>query len=440
MEKYSEKQLLMLSNFVYLAPAAEEGTISEILSDYKSPDGTFTTDSVYQAGIGGGLTGEEVRDLFTMMDEECTLSPSFAQLSVSRRLDEEDVRAFCYTDKQDENPVVVFRGTGGTKEAWRDNVYGAYNDNTRLQNTADEFIKYECSVYDDITVTGHSKGGNLSQYVTVMNEEKVSRCISFDGQGFNNEFIGNHAAEIARSAPKIKSVCAYNDYVNVLLTAIAGTVMFVKNEEDGVNAHSSYWLLKSNEYDENGDFKEEEPQSFVTKIIHGLSDSITSVIDFMEEADKFILCTLLGDTVTGLVGAQGKDGVADALKSAGDEGMSVIYTKMNSVFADETGGIKDLPSGGFYFDCKGVENIVDCFGQHLADTKRISNKIAELKDVCDYGVTERIYSNMALERIMFKIDEIDRRMNSMTETMAYAVRRYKAKEMFIAARMGSHNP
>lgn len=37
--------------------------------------------------------------------------------------------------------------------------------------------------YDSITVTGHSKGGNKAQYVTVLSD-KVDRCISMDGQGF----------------------------------------------------------------------------------------------------------------------------------------------------------------------------------------------------------------------------------------------------------------
>ena len=50
-------------------------------------------------------------------------------------------------------------------------------------------MKYECANYTDITVTGHSKGGNMSQYATVMCSGQVSKCISFDGQGFNKDFI-----------------------------------------------------------------------------------------------------------------------------------------------------------------------------------------------------------------------------------------------------------
>ena len=438
MDNYSEEQLLMLSNFVYLGASQNEGTISEVLSMYENADGTFSKESVSRVGIGGGLDADEVSDLFTRMKAECAKDPSFGDLSPARRLEESDIRAVCYTTSSDENPVVVFRGTGGTKEAWRDNVYGAYNDNTRLQNTADEFVRYECGAYEDITVTGHSKGGNLSQYVTVMNDDKISRCVSFDGQGFNDEFIADNAERIAKSAPKIKSICAYNDYVNVLLGAIAGTVLYVNNNESGVNAHSSYHLLASNDFDADGNFTDQKSQSLIAKAIGKVSGDIASVISLMDDGDNFILCTLLGDTVANIVMAEGSDGAAEGIKKSVKEGMAVISVKMNSVFDDKESEIKSLPSGGVYFDEMGIREAAGNFYEHRNMTIRVIDRIAELKEVNDYGFAERIYSNMALERITDRLTDINNRIVLMEEVLESAARRYRAKEMLIASQMESH--
>ena len=41
---------------------------------------------------------------------------------------------------------------------------------------------------NNITVTGHFKGGNKAQYVTIVTD-RIGRCVSFDGQGFSKEFL-----------------------------------------------------------------------------------------------------------------------------------------------------------------------------------------------------------------------------------------------------------
>src|SRR5471030_1826429 len=83
------------------------------------------------------------------------------------------LRFACFVDEED-NATVVFRGTTTTKE-WDDNGYGAYEYDTMQQIDALNYINN--LQYDNITVTGHSKGGNKAQYVTVLSS-KIVRCIS----------------------------------------------------------------------------------------------------------------------------------------------------------------------------------------------------------------------------------------------------------------------
>lgn len=363
--------------------------------------------------------------------------PCFGELSASRRLEQKDIRGICYTDRADKNAVVVFRGTGGTKEAWRDNVYGAYDSDTRLQEEASDFVRYECGVYDDITVTGHSKGGNLSQYVTIKNPDKVESCVSFDGQGFNDEFINSNCDAISKYASKIKSICAYNDYVNVLLACIAGTVLYVNNNEDGVDAHSSYHLLSSNEFDENGDFVGNKEQSFVAKAIGRMSRAIASIMNITDDTDDFAFCTVLGDAVASLVMAANKDDVAKGLSDAAKEGARALSIKMDTIYGQNDYSAKSLPSSGFYFDPFGVRKSIDQVGQRRLETTSAIMNIKELEERNDYGLTERIYSNIALEKIVDKLNKIDKQLLNIGEVMECAVRRYSTCESFIARQMVS---
>ena len=171
--EYTEQELLLLSNFAYIPACLSNKPIADIIDSYKTGDGTFTPESVMGAAAGGGMSTEDVATVFGEMDKRIQENPEFGLLSASRRLEESDVRAICYTNPKDEDPVVVFRGTGGTKEAWSDNFDGAYYEDTRIQSVASDFVKYECGIYDGVMVTGHSKGGNLAMYAAFYMPERM---------------------------------------------------------------------------------------------------------------------------------------------------------------------------------------------------------------------------------------------------------------------------
>ena len=68
-----------------------------------------------------------------------------------------NIRATCFVDPSDYKAVLVFRGTGGIPEAWRDNLRGAYMKDTDMQKEAKLFFD---SIKDDYNITqivGHSK-------------------------------------------------------------------------------------------------------------------------------------------------------------------------------------------------------------------------------------------------------------------------------------------
>lgn len=172
---------------------------------------------------------------------------------------------FLYED----NLIIVYKGTAGDFE-WKDNVEGTYNiSDTKQQRMALSYFDEMVEKFKDVKkvyVSGHSKGGNKSQYIGVLrgNMSKLERVYSFDGQGFNSIFLKKYNKEIENNRHKIFNICNEYDYVNILLFSIANKI-FIKsttgigNEKDRHSKlmhrfggfHSPYSMFKN----ENGILK-----------------------------------------------------------------------------------------------------------------------------------------------------------------------------------------
>jgi len=169
---------------------------------------------------------------------------------------------FLYED----NLIIVYKGTAGDFE-WKDNVEGTYNiSDTKQQRMALSYFDEIVEKFKDVKkvyVSGHSKGGNKSQYIGVLrgNMSKLERVYSFDGQGFNSIFLKKYNKEIENNRHKIFNICNEYDYVNILLFSIANKI-FIKsttnigNDDDRQSKlkhrfggfHSPYSMFKN----ENG--------------------------------------------------------------------------------------------------------------------------------------------------------------------------------------------
>lgn len=172
---------------------------------------------------------------------------------------------FLYED----NLIIVYKGTAGDFE-WKDNVEGTYNiSDTKQQRIALSYFDEMVEKFKDVKkiyVSGHSKGGNKSQYIGVLrgNMSKLERVYSFDGQGFNSIFLKKYNKEIENNRHKIFNICSEYDYVNILLFSIANKI-FIKsttgigNDDDRQSKlkhrfggfHSPYSMFKN----ENGILK-----------------------------------------------------------------------------------------------------------------------------------------------------------------------------------------
>ena len=119
----------------------------------------------------------------------------------------------------DGNLIVVYRGTGDGK--WVDNGVGLVED-SEAQKYALDYFEYIASKHSDkkLYVTGHSKGGNLAQYVTMFSEnpERILKCYSIDGQGFSVDAVERFMfqPDYQEQLEKMYSINGENDYVHDL--------------------------------------------------------------------------------------------------------------------------------------------------------------------------------------------------------------------------------
>lgn len=124
--------------------------------------------------------------------------------------------------------VVAFRGTADNE--WIDDCVGANKIDTLQQINAMEWYKsaYEKLGLEDysVTVTGHSKGGNKAKYIGILNDTP-DRAVSFDGQGFSDEFIEHYRRRIQKRQGIIENHNIDFDYVNILMNDVGRKTYYV---------------------------------------------------------------------------------------------------------------------------------------------------------------------------------------------------------------------
>lgn len=217
-EKISDAEISMiLDTYMYLDyKEAREGlTINEILKELKEhPD----------YGGGGIHHGE-----YTVL-EQAAENPEIGEMVMccqSGNMGYDSGTAACTFKSPGENSYyMVYRGTGDGE--WPDNGIGMTSSATMQQERAlswfEEVVEtLELGEQDHLVVTGHSKGGNKAQFVTMETryDSLVDVCYSVDGQGFSESAISRWQErygeeEYEKRREKLYGIHGENDYVSVL--------------------------------------------------------------------------------------------------------------------------------------------------------------------------------------------------------------------------------
>ncbi|GGH11141.1 Mbeg1-like protein [Paenibacillus segetis] len=328
MAELSESQLLLLDNLIYLKDVANKNDmkVREIVESLLHQDGLDKSRNEKKIGTEDEYPCKMKREEWIAILQAIEKDSQLMDLTItngqtgvmydkngqviidkdSKQPLEVGMRVATFVDPQGE-ATVVFRGTGGDYE-WYDNGQGGYLSETDQQLAA---LKYVDGLeYDNITVTGHSKGGNKTQFVTILSD-KVKRGISFDGQGFSEEFLEKYKDQIKANAHKITSISAKDDFVNCLLNPIANTdkIKYINTDEQEkfIYNHKPNIMLN-----ESGQLRGVATQGVLGKLINDFtiyinanmiephrSYAIDGLLALMENGDEGFEPTSKFQTITG---------------------------------------------------------------------------------------------------------------------------------------------
>lgn len=160
-------------------------------------------------------------------------------------------------DNQVKDVYVAFRGTGEGR--WYDNGDAFAKEYSEYQQDAAQYFDYvvndkklNITSSQNVIATGHSKGGNLAQFITLgsKNAHLIDRCISFDGQGFSPEAIEYFKKLYGedfykQQCEKLYSISGDNDYVNVLGIKVVpeDNTVYIKTTCDVYDFQNSHALF-----------------------------------------------------------------------------------------------------------------------------------------------------------------------------------------------------
>lgn len=331
----TNQNMLLLSNISYspIANANNKGkTLREIINEQKEKlksendntlldaNGNFTAEGAKALADSGFSMQTEDYELYAQMLNDIANNEQVASLTIldNADIDENYINATTYghldsNGKLIDNPTVVYQGTSNAT-AWEDNATGLNTEDTPLQKAAYEYIKRQQATLKEysnnpsdihITVSGHSKGGNFAMYSTIMNEKEeknnpdgnkitIDNCLSFDGQGFNKDFVKENKKIINKCKNKMTSINAYTDAINLLLTEVSGKTHQVgveytklKRDEEGnpilsgiedlnnflFDTHSPTTMYKAICENENNKWSIYEKNELASQI-HNISNSV----------------------------------------------------------------------------------------------------------------------------------------------------------------------
>lgn len=390
----TEEELLMLDSLLYYSQFSRGDIKYKKVEDFIAAyqEGNFTS-------VMNGVLSDDASGLSQMvayisqndklMNLQIVYSSSQTNLASSN--------AVCLKDSNN-NLYVLYGGRyaigdydgdendNTSASTWQDNFTGAVLSSTREQDEAVEFFHTVVGEYGEnanhIIVSGHSKGGNLAQIVTILCGENITACLSIDGQGVSYEFKELKRPDIEAYGSKITSIMPSKSYVGALMYQIenanyiyidSGIVlsddMLFKVLPYGVMgitlgitladilvSHFPATLLN-----ENWEFRQEKEQSFISRFIHKLSIELTDYAGedrYFSEEDKRIVSNALNNL--GIVALELTNGETnwDRIRASLIDADTITYF-VRSTFGIFPQNIEEFFTGVYYEMIDVMEGYID---------------------------------------------------------------------------------
>ena len=203
--------------------------------------------------LGAILPTNAIFDLFKMASE----SKRYANVLVKGYINEIDIKAqkqFCALcfEIGDDSLVVTFRGTDDTIIGWKEDLNMAFFTPIPSQKQAVEYLNsaiYRCKK-KHVYVCGHSKGGNLATYATLMADDDAKKHIrasyNFDGPGFKADvakgFLDNSILD------RLYKIVPTGSVIGTIFESVE-MCKYVKSTAKGMYQHDAFsWEILGKEF------------------------------------------------------------------------------------------------------------------------------------------------------------------------------------------------
>lgn len=264
--------------------------------------GTLVRDAERYLRVSGQLT-ESRQDMLTILQDGLRTMPELSRLTLRASDHGNGIEADAFTDGND--AYVVYRGTGDGK--WIDNGRGMTEELTESQRQASDFydrVVRDCGLdeHTNLTVTGHSKGGNNAQTATLNADNRllVDRCISFDGQGMSDAAIDRYSRMpgYEEQRNKMYGINGENDVVNELGIKVIPNenTVYVKTNTDSsqlAETHMLEYLFHREDGSFSCTFNDTTSQGELGQYAHRLSEILMSMPEEIRDSCAVTIMQLI---------------------------------------------------------------------------------------------------------------------------------------------------
>ncbi|MDE7432320.1 MAG: DUF2974 domain-containing protein, partial [Lachnospiraceae bacterium] len=349
----SNEQLLLVDTLTYYWKLSDK-TFNDNGGDYTSI-GEFI-DAVKEQKddyhtVFDGVLGYTDKDLgmdkiIELVDHDATLKNLVIVYPASQK--DKTTSSVCLVDPTTSEVYVIFAGNYAEasysyidKEnktldlvTWIENGKGAVESDTGEQKRELDFYEEAIAAARNylqnkdgdlnITVSGHSAGGNHAQYVTSVYKNQmgnnykevndIDRCVSFDGQGFSNAFLDKYRKDIIERASKITSYCPTVSFVGALLNDIPGIrKKYIDIGEP--NARVIGYHMPGELLDKNGHFKAEGVPGMEFQLLKAYTTTSFTMAELLPWIDENLAAEGMGEFLNNLLNG-GASNEAGNLKMA----------------------------------------------------------------------------------------------------------------------------
>lgn len=348
--EFSTEDALVLCQFTYLKFEKLMAPMSENIVSVKELDASPLKESLFS----DKWLQKENRALFKAMAD----SKRFENLKMCLHINrvEKDTQFAALTFLLPDNRVlVVFRGTDENLVGWQEDMGFALERPVTGQILSVKYIndvseRFGCR----FRVAGHSKGGNLAIYASLMARkearDRIDNIYSFDGPGFRKEFL--EAKGYEDISDRVIKVIPKSSIVGMILDEGKDS-MVVEARSLGFSQHNPYmWVIK------NGKLCKTEQTEAHKKLVESVNEWILDKDENQLERFVKILNTLLDSPEANTTSEYMKDFLKNTtrvIKTAADideDTKKFISSFVKSYFEILMDMIKEEVAASPFFDRK----------------------------------------------------------------------------------------